>query len=163
MVLQRAVHAACLSAPVTFQNWKTLSLDPGILSWELGNRDEPLNIVLIIQITSSSPFGKLLLGVRVSASIYFSLKTFHELVDCFCVSSCSQYLSMPIHSWSTKPYLRPCAHYWTNSSEWSKHKLYRRSVFGHRWQLTFCSLVNIWLFANVVVLWLPTLLLSQSL
>lgn len=73
MVLQRTVHAACLSAPVTFRIGRHLSLDPGILSWGLGNRDEPLNIVLIIQITSSSPFGKLLLDCQVSASEF----TFH--------------------------------------------------------------------------------------
>ena len=67
--------SCCLSfCPCDIQNWETLSLDPRILFWVLGNGEEPLNIVLITQITSSSPFGKLLLVCQVSASEF----TFHE-------------------------------------------------------------------------------------
>ena len=84
-----------------------------------------------------------------SLRIYFSLKTFHELVDCFCnISSFNtKYLSMPIHSWSTKHMLGLVLIAGQTAVNEILYKALKGSVFSYRWWLLFSHLSHGWLFA----------------
>ena len=77
-----------------------------------------------------------------SLRIYFSLKTFHELVYCFCnISSFNtKYLSMPIHSWSTKHMLGLVLIAGQTAVNEILYKVLKGSLFSYRWWLFFSHL-----------------------